>query len=127
MTITLKTALISLKTNSIIEQASTLELINSWTSSLLLFFLVFWIGLTGIIFNYRNYLVTMFCIELMYLGLTVCFLIVGVSTMDPKGQIYAMLLLIIAASESVVGLGLLLILFRFGGSIDFLDYEDLTG
>lgn len=104
-----------------------LSLGMSWTDSLLLFFLLFFIGLTGIIFNYRNYLVTMLCIEIMYLGITVCFLIVGVSTADPKGQIYALVLLIIAAAESAVGLGLLVVLYRFGKSIDFQDYQELRG
>lgn len=104
-----------------------LSLGMSWTDSLLLFFLLFFIGLTGIIFNYRNYLVTMLCIEIMYLGITVCFLIVGVSTADPKGQIYALVLLIIAAAESAVGLGLLVVLYRFGKSIDFQDYQELKG
>ena len=104
-----------------------LSLGMSWTDSLMLFFLLFFIGLTGIIFNYRNYLVTMLCIEIMYLGITVCFLIVGVSTADPKGQIYALILLIIAAAESAVGLGLLVVLYRFGRSIDFQDYQELKG
>lgn len=104
-----------------------LSLGMSWTDSLMLFFLLFFIGLTGILFNYRNYLVTMLCIEIMYLGITVCFLIVGVSTADPKGQIYALILLIIAAAESAVGLGLLVVLYRFGRSIDFQDYQELKG
>lgn len=104
-----------------------LSLGMSWTDSLMLFFLLFFIGLTGIIFNYRNYLVTMLCIEIMYLGITVCFLIVGVATADPKGQIYALILLIIAAAESAVGLGLLVVLYRFGKSIDFQDYQELKG
>jgi len=69
----------------------------------------------------------MLCIEIMYLGITVCFLIVGVSSGDPKGQIYGLCLLIIAAAESAIGLGLLVVLFRFGGSIDFIDYEELKG
>src|ERR1700722_12924225 len=94
---------------------------------LILFYLLFLIGLTGIIFNYKNYLVTMFCIELMYLGITVCFIIVSISTADPKGQIYAILLLILAAAESAVGLGILIVLYRFGSSIEFQDYQELKG
>lgn len=78
-------------------------------------------------FNYKNYLVTMFCIELMYLGITICFIIVSVSTADPKGQIYAILLLILAAAESAVGLGLLIVLYRFGNSIKFQEYQKLKG
>lgn len=113
--------------NLLNDLPSKLALGMSWTDSLMLFLLLFFIGLTGIIFNYRNYLVTMLCIEIMYLGITVCFLIVGVSTADPKGQIYALILLIIAAAESAVGLGLLVVLYRFGRSIDFQDYQELKG
>jgi NADH-quinone oxidoreductase subunit K len=95
--------------------------------ALIFFFMIFFIGLTGVIFNYRNYLVTMLCIEIMYLGITVCFLIVSTTTADPKGQIYALILLIVAAAESSVGLGMLVVLYKFGKSIDFLDYTDLRG
>lgn len=98
-----------------------------WVDHLFLFYLLFLIGLTGIIFNYKNYLVTMFCIELMYLGITICFIILSVSTADPKGQIYAILLLILAAAESAIGLGLLIVMYRFGSSIDFQDYQELKG
>ena len=76
-------------------------------------------------FNYKNYLVTMFCIELMYLGITICFVIVSISTADPKGQIYAILLLVLAAAESAIGLGILIVLYRFGGSINFQTYHQL--
>ena len=98
-----------------------------WVDYLFLFYFLFLIGLSGIIFNYKNYLVTMFCIELMYLGITICFIIVSISTADPKGQIYAILLLILAAAESAIGLGLLIVLYRFGNSINFEDYQKLKG
>jgi len=111
---------------NLIEKGQMPEL-ASWTEHLFLFYFLFFIGLTGILFNYKNYLVTMFCIELMYLGITVCFVIVSVSTADPKGQIYAILLLVIAAAESAIGLGMLIVLYRFGSSIDFSDYQELKG
>jgi NADH-quinone oxidoreductase subunit K len=97
----------------------------TWTDHLFLFYFLFFIGLTGILFNYKNYLVTMFCIELMYLGITVCFAIVSVFTADPKGQIYSILLLVVAAAESATGLGVLIVLYRFGSSINFSDYQEL--
>ncbi len=98
-----------------------------WVDYVFLFYFLFLIGLSGIIFNYKNYLVTMFCIELMYLGITICFIIVSISTADPKGQIYAILLLILAAAESAIGLGLLIVLYRFGNSIEFQEYQKLKG
>jgi NADH-quinone oxidoreductase subunit K len=69
----------------------------------------------------------MFSIELMYLGITICFIIVSISTSSPNGQIYAILLLILAAAESAIGLGILIVLYRFGSSIDFQDYQELKG
>lgn len=101
--------------------------VSPWTDYLFLFYFIFLIGITGIIFNYRNYLITMFCIELMYLGVTFCFILVAFSTLDPKGQIYSLFFLVIAAAESAIGLGILIVLYRFGNSIDFERYQELKG
>lgn len=113
--------------NWMLDLPNQLTHVTSWTESLLLFLLLFFIGLSGIVFNYRNYLVTMLCIEIMYLGITICFLIVSVATADPKGQIYGLILLIAAAAESAIGLGVLVVLYKFGNSIDFSDYQELRG
>ena len=110
----------------LVEKGQSLS-IPLWIDYVFLFYLLFLIGLTGIIFNYKNYLVTMFCIELMYLGITICFIIISISTADPKGQIYAILLLVLAAAESAIGLGVLIVLYRFGNSIEFQDYQELKG
>jgi len=117
----------NLTENWLLDLNNQFTYVTSWTESLLLFLLLFFIGLSGIVFNYRNYLVTMLCIEIMYLGITVCFLIVSVATSDPKGQIYALILLIAAAAESAIGLGVLVVLYKFGKSIDFADYQELRG
>ena len=98
-----------------------------WIQHLSLFYLLFLIGLTGLVFNYRNYLVTLFCIELMYLGITLSFIIVSTAILDFKGQVYAILLLILAAAESAIGLGVLIVLYRFGHSINFDSYQELKG
>jgi NADH-quinone oxidoreductase subunit K len=108
----------------LVEKNQTMN-VYPWTAYLFLFYLLFWIGLLGMIFNNKNYLMTMFCIELMYLGITICFIIIAIYTGDPKGQIYALLLLVLAAAESAIGLGILIVLYRFGKSIDFQNYQEL--
>jgi NADH:ubiquinone oxidoreductase subunit K len=97
------------------------------TQFLALVYLVFLIGLSGLVFNHKNFLLTLFSIEIMYLGVTLAFIIISISTGDVKGQIYAILLLIIAAAESAIGLGILIVLYRFGKSINFEDYQELKG
>jgi NADH-quinone oxidoreductase subunit K len=111
---------------NLIDQGHLLG-ISLWLDYLFFFYLLFLIGLSGMLFNYKNYLVTMFCIELMYLGITICFVIVSISTADPKGQIYAILFLVLAAAESAIGLGVLIVLYRFGSSINFRDFQELKG
>lgn len=69
----------------------------------------------------------MLSIELMYLGVVLSFILVSISTYNTKGQIYALLLLIVAAAESAIGLGVLIVLYRFGKSIEFSAYQELKG
>ncbi len=94
---------------------------------LALVYFIFLIGLSGLVFNHKNFLLTLFSIEIMYLGITLSFIIISLTTHDPKGQIYAIVLLIIAAAESAIGLGMLIVLYRFGQSINFEDYQELKG
>jgi NADH-quinone oxidoreductase subunit K len=89
-------------------------------------FALFFIGLLGIVYNYKNFLITMMAAELMYLGITVLFVLTGYYY-NNEGQIYGLLLVMIAASESAIGLGILIVLYRFGRSIDFADYQELKG
>jgi len=79
------------------------------------------------VFNYKNFLVTMLCIELMYLGIITGFIIVGACYNMTTAQVYALFILILAASESAVGLGMLIVLFRYGKSIEFSSYQQLRG
>jgi len=89
-------------------------------------FALFFIGLLGIAFNYKNFLITMMSAELMYLGITMLFILTGYYY-NNEGQIYGLLLVMIAASESAIGLDILIVLYRFGKSIDFVDYQELKG
>lgn len=69
----------------------------------------------------------MMCAELMYLGAATSFITHGVVCQDSRGAIYGLVLLILAACESAVGLGITIVLYRFGRSIDFRDFEELGG
>lgn len=79
------------------------------------------------IFNYKNFLVTMMSVELMYLGAVSSFVLYSAVSHDSRGAIYALLLLILVACESAIGLGILIVLYRFGRAIDFRYYKQLGG
>ncbi len=89
--------------------------------------IMYLIGLFGIIFNHKNFLITMMSVELMYLGILFSFIITAIFFNDPAGQIYSLLIVVLAASESAVGLGILIVLYRFSHSIRFEHYQELRG
>jgi len=63
----------------------------------------------------------------MYLGIVLAFAFVGIAFNEPKGQLYALSFVILAASESAIGLGVLIVLYRTGHSIAFKDYQEIKG
>ena len=98
-----------------------------YNNLLTLGFLISFIGLYGIVFNAKNFLVTMMCIELAYLGISLTFIINSLYFFDPLGQLYSLFLIILAAGEAAVGLGLLIVIFRIERRIDFATYRALRG
>lgn len=91
------------------------------------FSFIFLIGLIGIVSNSNNFLLTLLFIELMYLGIISSLILVSVITCDPTMQVYALLTLILAACESAIGLGILIVLYRHGRTLKFGAYEALHG
>lgn len=89
--------------------------------------ILFILGLAGMAFNYKNFLVTMLCVEIMYLGAVTSFVFHGLAYSDTTAAIYGLLVLIFAACESAVGLGLLVTLYRFGRSVGFDALSSLGG
>jgi NADH-quinone oxidoreductase subunit K len=108
----------------LLDLSDSLISLGTWLTFALVLFIL---GLFGMIFNYKNFLVTMMSVELMYLGAISSFVLYGVALQDPRGAIYALVLLILAACESAVGLGLLILIYRFNGKITFTAAEELQG
>lgn len=79
------------------------------------------------LYNYRNLLVTMMSAEMAYLGAISLFVLYGAVYRDPQALVSALLLLILAACESAVGLGVLVVLHRFGHALAFHAFQTLRG
>ena len=83
-------------------------------------FSLFFIGFIGIILNIQNALILLLSAEIMLLGISLNFILFSVYTLDPKGQIFALFIIVIAAAETAIGLGLLIIVYRVLGDINFI-------
>jgi NADH-quinone oxidoreductase subunit K len=80
-------------------------------------FLLFFIGFLGAILIKRYFILTLISIELMLLAININFIIYSVYLDDLLGQIYSIVFLTLAASESVLGLALVIIFFRLKGGL----------
>jgi NADH-quinone oxidoreductase subunit K len=88
--------------------------------------LIFCIGAGGVLTR-RNPLVILLCIELMLNAANLA--LVGFSRMhgNMDGQIFALIVMVIAACEVAIGLGLIVALYRRRLPIDVDELRELQG
>jgi NADH-quinone oxidoreductase subunit K len=80
-------------------------------------FILFGISLLGIFLNFRNILIILMGIELILLSLNLNFIFFSIYLDDLYGQIFSLFILTIAASESAIGLAIIIIYYRLRGNI----------
>lgn len=80
-------------------------------------FLLFIIGLLGIFVIRKNLIIILMSIEIILLAININFIIFSVYLNDILGQVFALLILTVAAAESALGLAILVIFYRLRGVI----------
>ena len=88
---------------------------------------LFVLGVLGIFLNRKNVIVLLMAIELILLAVNIN--LVGFSAFmnDLVGQIFAMMVLTVAAAEAAIGLAILVIYFRNRGTIAVDDANQMKG
>jgi NADH-quinone oxidoreductase subunit K len=89
--------------------------------------ILFTIGMLGIFLNRKNVIIIMMSIELMLLAVNINLVAFSVQLQNLTGQIFAMLVLTVAAAEAAVGLAILVTYFRNRGSIAVEDINMMKG
>jgi NADH:ubiquinone oxidoreductase subunit K len=95
------------------KTSPTMDLVKYLTVSMILFLLGIW----GIFLNRKNILIMLMSIELMILAVNLNFLFFSAYLDDVIGQLFALLILTVAAAESAIGLALLVVYYRVRGTI----------
>ena len=85
-----------------------------------LFLLLFLIGILGFILNRKNIILMIISIEIMLLAVTLLVLISSFSYDDGIGQLFSIFIISLAGAESVIGLSIVVALFRLKGTISIL-------
>lgn len=95
--------------------------------SLICNFMLFAIGLGGIIITRKNFIIILMALEIMLLALNLNFLFFSSYLDDLSGEVFALFILTIAAAESAIGLALLILFYRLKGSLFLSKIRKLKG
>ena len=88
---------------------------------------LFTLGVLGIFINRKNIIVILMSVELILLSVNLNFVAFSSFLGDLVGQIFAMLILTVAAAEAAIGLAILVAFFRNRGSIAVEDVNMMKG
>ena len=88
---------------------------------------LFTLGILGIFLNRKNVIVILMCVELMLLAVNINLVAFSVFQGNIVGQIFAMLVLTVAAAEAAIGLAILVVYFRNRGTIEVEDINEMKG
>lgn len=80
-------------------------------------FFLFFIGIMGIVLNRNNLILILMALELVLLSLNLNFICFSIYLDDIVGQIFALLVLAVAAAESAIGLAIFILHYRVRGDI----------
>lgn len=89
--------------------------------------LLFVIGFVGIFINSKNVITLLMCIELILLAGNINLVAFSAFAGESLGQIFALLVLTVAAAETAVGLAILIAYFQRTGSISVDDISLMKG
>ena len=88
---------------------------------------LFTLGIFGIFLNRKNVIVILMSVELMLLAVNINLVAFSTHLGDMTGQIFAMLVLTVAAAEAAIGLAILVVYFRNRGTIAVEDINLMKG
>lgn len=89
--------------------------------------ILFTIGVFGIFINRKNVIVILMSIELILLAVNINLVAFSAHLNDIVGQVFALLILTVAAAEAAIGLAILVVFFRNRGTIAVEDVNMMSG
>ncbi len=89
--------------------------------------ILFTLGVFGIFINRKNIIVILMSVELLLLAVNLNLVAFSAELGDLQGQVFALLILTVAAAEAAIGLAILVIFYRSRGTIAVEDVNALKG
>ena len=89
--------------------------------------ILFTLGILGIFINRKNVIVILMSVELILLAVNINLVAFSSHLGDLVGQVFALLVLTVAAAEAAIGLAILVVYYRNRGSIAVEDINLMKG
>jgi NADH-quinone oxidoreductase subunit K len=89
--------------------------------------IVFTLGILGIFLNRKNIIVILMSVELILLAVNINLVAFSTFLGDIVGQVFALLVLTVAAAETAIGLAVLVVYYRNRGSIEVENVNLMKG
>jgi len=89
--------------------------------------IIFTLGIFGVFLNRKNVIIILMSVELMLLAVNINLVAFSAHLGDLVGQVFALLVLTVAAAEAAIGLAILVVYFRNRGSIAVEDINLMKG
>jgi NADH-quinone oxidoreductase subunit K len=89
--------------------------------------ILFTLGIFGIFLNRKNVIIILMSVELILLSVNINLVAFSSFLGDIVGQVYALIILTVAAAEAAIGLAILVAYFRNRGSIAVEDINLMKG
>ena len=89
--------------------------------------ILFTLGIFGIFLNRKNVIVILMSVELILLAVNINFVAFATHLGDITGQVFALIVLTVAAAEAAIGLAILVVFYRNRGSIAVEDVNVMKG
>ncbi|ACI93054.1 NADH-quinone oxidoreductase subunit k [Afipia carboxidovorans OM5] len=89
--------------------------------------ILFTVGMLGIFLNRKNVIIILMSVELILLSVNINLVSFSSFLNDIVGQVFALLVLTVAAAEAAIGLAILVVYFRNRGSIAVEDINLMKG
>jgi NADH-quinone oxidoreductase subunit K len=89
--------------------------------------ILFTLGVLGIFINRKNIIIILMSIELILLSVNINLVAFSSFLGDLSGQVFALLVLTVAAAEAAIGLAILVVYFRNRGTIAVEDVNIMKG
>lgn len=88
--------------------------------------MLFGIGVIGFLTR-RNLIILFLCTEVMFQGVLLNLVAVGLLWNDLQGQVFGLFVLVIAAVEAGLGLAIIVMMYRRRGTLDAESWREMRG